>query len=63
MPAEIRLSDWKAALKLLQSFEPSGIGARDYKESLLIQLNHRRLSMQSDPVICAQASQLVEEHM
>ena len=63
MPAEIRLSDWKAALKLLQSFEPSGIGARDYKESLLIQLNHRRLSMQSDPVICALASQIVQEHL
>ena len=62
MPAEIRLSDWKAALKLLQSFEPSGIGARDYKESLLIQLNHRRLSKQSDPIICTLAAQIVQDH-
>lgn len=36
--AEADIKDMKQALKLVQSFEPAGIGARDIKESLLIQL-------------------------
>jgi len=36
--AEVDIKDMKQALKLIQSFEPAGIGARDIKESLLIQL-------------------------
>lgn len=38
---EITEEDWRVALSLLQSFDPPGIGARDVKESLLIQLKHR----------------------
>ncbi len=50
------LSGLKQALKLVQSFEPPGIGARDLRESLLLQLERadRRDSL---------AYQLVEDHL
>ena len=38
--APITLESLQAALKLIQSLEPSGVGARSLKECLLIQLDH-----------------------
>lgn len=35
-------ADWTYALSLLQSLEPSGVGARDLRECLLIQLQEQR---------------------
>lgn len=40
---DIPQSDIESALDLLQSCEPTGIGARDIKECLLLQLNERQL--------------------
>jgi len=37
------LADVERLLKLIQSFEPTGVGARDLKECLLIQLNQMEL--------------------
>lgn len=42
MPIEAIAEDWDYALSLLQSLEPSGVGARDLRESLLIQLQELR---------------------
>ncbi|MGL5004250.1 MAG: hypothetical protein ACRDAM_15030 [Casimicrobium sp.] len=38
MDAEALREDWEYALSLLQSLEPAGVGARDLRECLLIQL-------------------------
>ena len=42
LPAELEpdIDELKAALSLLQSFDPPGIGARDMAECLLLQLRH-----------------------
>ena len=56
MPVEAITDDWHYALSLLQSLEPSGVGARDLRECLLIQLqelkaceeNHLAYSMVRD---------------
>ena len=35
-------ADWAAALRLLQGFDPPGVGARDLRECLLLQLASHR---------------------
>lgn len=47
------------ALKLLQSFEPAGVGARDLGECLLLQLN----SLPADTPYMAEAKVVVQEHL
>lgn len=47
------------ALKLLQSFEPAGVGARDLGECLLLQLN----GLPADTPYMAEAKTLVQEHL
>jgi len=54
--ADFNLEQLKEALTLVQKLEPSGVGARDLKESLLIQ-------MQQSPDDFAFESRLIEEHM
>jgi len=49
----------EAALKMIQDFEPAGIGARDLQECLLIQL---RKKDQSNPII-HQATKVVENYL
>lgn len=43
----VGLIDIKAAVKLLQSLQPTGVGSRDYKESLLAQLSSSDLLEQA----------------
>ncbi len=38
--ADIPLSDMECALRLIQSFDPSGVAARDLQECLMIQVKH-----------------------
>ncbi|OGV38556.1 MAG: RNA polymerase sigma-54 factor [Lentisphaerae bacterium GWF2_45_14] len=54
--SESDIRDAEKALKLVQSFEPPGIGARDLRECLLIQLERRN---SDDKLII----QLVSEHL
>jgi RNA polymerase sigma-54 factor len=39
----VQLEEVKKVLKLIQTFDPVGVGARDLKESLLIQLREKKL--------------------
>jgi RNA polymerase sigma-54 factor len=50
------LEECQKVLKLIQTFEPSGVGARDLRESLQIQLRERGID---DPVALA----IVENHL
>ncbi len=49
-----------AALKLLQSFDPPGVGARNLSECLLLQLHERPAE---DPSVLALARQIVSGHL
>lgn len=42
VPSDSIADDWHYALSLLQSLDPSGVGARDLRECLLLQLNELR---------------------
>jgi RNA polymerase sigma-54 factor len=48
-------------LKVIQLFDPSGVGARDLKECLLIQLEN--LDEEEDTVILENAKKIVEEYL
>jgi len=50
------LEECQKVLEIIQTFEPSGVGARDLRESLLIQLRERGID---DPV----AKAIVENHL
>ena len=54
--ADFTLDDLKEALELVQKLEPSGVGARDLKECLLIQMAQSSEDMSFE-------SRLVAEHM
>jgi len=54
--AEFTLDDLKEALQLVQKLEPAGVGARNLKESLLIQ-------MAQSPDDMSFEAQLISEHM
>ncbi|TAG79057.1 MAG: RNA polymerase factor sigma-54 [Betaproteobacteria bacterium] len=47
LPVESIIEDWQYALSLLQSLEPTGVGARDLRECLLIQLQDLRACEES----------------
>ncbi len=47
MPVASIAEDWQYALSLLQSLEPSGVGARDLRECLLIQLQELKACEES----------------
>jgi len=58
---EADIDELRAALTLLQSFDPPGIGARDVAECLLLQLRHpdaQRLPEAADPQVLAAARKL-----
>ena len=57
--SEIDPLELTAALKLLQSLEPTGIGARDLGECLLLQLR----TLPSATPLLMQAQRLVQEHL
>ncbi|MVW72916.1 RNA polymerase factor sigma-54 [Bordetella sp. 15P40C-2] len=64
--AEIDIDELRAALSLLQSFDPPGIGARDMSECLLLQLRNpdpERLRESEDPAVLACARELCTHHL
>src|SRR5690606_30038299 len=63
LPAELGadIDELHAALALVQSFDPSGVGARDAAECLLLQLRHpdaRRLPEAANPQVLDAARRL-----
>lgn len=68
LPAELEIDEdeLRAALSLLQSFDPPGIGARDMAECLLLQLRQpdlSRLSEARDPAVLACAKAICAQHL
>ncbi|MBO1114603.1 RNA polymerase factor sigma-54 [Bordetella petrii] len=64
--AEPELDELRAALTLLQSFDPPGIGARDMAECLVLQLRNpdlARLPEAADPAVLACARRLCADHL
>ncbi len=62
LPAELEIEaeELETALKLLQSFDPPGVGARDLRECLLLQLAQCDCS---DPDILRVTRALISEHL
>ncbi len=62
LPAELEIEpdEISTALRLLQSFDPPGIGARDLRECLLLQLAHSRCA---DGETLRVARGLISEHL
>ncbi|MCU7799318.1 MAG: RNA polymerase factor sigma-54 [gamma proteobacterium symbiont of Lucinoma myriamae] len=56
---EIDLEEIEAVLHLIQNFDPSGVGARDLQENLLLQLR----AMDSDTTWLSEAKILVSRHL
>lgn len=56
---EVELKTTESALELIQTFHPPGIGARDLKECLLIQLNRRGLNKSIEYQIVAESLDLL----
>jgi RNA polymerase sigma-54 factor len=68
LPAEIEadIDELRAALRLLQSFDPPGIGARDMAECLDLQLRHpdiASLPEAADPAVMGCARRVCAEHL
>lgn len=68
LPAELEvdLDELRAALTLVQSFDPAGVGARDTADCLLLQLRHpdlSRLPEAADPAVLACARQICTHHL
>ena len=62
LPAELEIDpdEVAAALRLLQSFDPTGVGARDLRECLLLQLAQTDCD---DPPVAATARLIVRDHL
>lgn len=68
LPAELEVDEdeLRAALSLVQSFDPTGIGARDMAECLLLQLRHpdvARLPDAASPAVLGCARELCGQHL
>jgi RNA polymerase sigma-54 factor len=67
LPAEIEsdIDELRAALSLLQSFDPPGVGARDMAECLALQLRHPDIAAPeaADAAILACARRICAEHL
>lgn len=48
---EISEQEVEKLLKIIQEFEPSGVGARDLRECLLLQVRHKLLENPANPVL------------
>lgn len=58
---DVELGEWQAALRLLQSFDPPGVGAATVGDCLLLQLE--RLEPDAPPQVLACARELAKEHL
>lgn len=58
---EVELEELVTALRLLQSFDPPGVGAQSLSECLLLQLRQRRGQGDADVVACA--CDIATEHL
>ena len=63
LPEELGVerSDWQAALRLLQSFDPPGVAAASVSDCLQLQL--QRLECDASPQVLACAGELAREHL
>lgn len=59
--SDATLDDVKIVLKLIQSYEPIGVGARDVQECLLLQLRERLKTDQSEE--CKMAEEILLHHI
>lgn len=63
---ELEVDDFKAALRLLQSFDPPGVGARDLSECLELQLQYadpERFPEVLEPEVLQAARTLCQHHL
>jgi RNA polymerase sigma-54 factor len=56
---DVTIADVERVLVCLQSLEPIGIGARNLRECLLIQINY----LQSENISCPVATEIVQNHL
>ena len=65
LPAELEIDpdELATALSLLQSFDPPGVGARDLRESLLLQLAASEAARRAPDAVRAAARAIVESHL
>ena len=61
--AEIEAEELQTALRLLQSFDPPGVGAADLRESLLLQLRREELAERAPAAPRELAIRLVSDHL
>jgi RNA polymerase sigma-54 factor len=61
--AEVEPDELKTALRLLQSFDPAGVGARDVGECLNLQLNAMARSAPALATVIGHARAIVSEHL
>ena len=64
MPPEAGIDpdEWMTALRLLQSFEPTGVGARDLAECLRLQLP-QLVDDDTGPEVVELARRLIDDHL
>ncbi len=60
---EVDVHELEAALRLLQSFDPVGVGARSLAECLLLQMALAPIAQRCDPPVLQCARQLAERHL
>lgn len=60
--ADVEPEEWVTALRLLQSFEPAGVGARDLAECLRLQLP-QSVGPDDDPEAIDLARRLIDRHL
>ncbi|MFA7503234.1 MAG: RNA polymerase factor sigma-54 [Burkholderiaceae bacterium] len=60
---EIEADELLTALRLLQSFDPAGVGAADLRESLLLQLRRTEPAAQAPAAVRELATRLVSDHL
>ena len=65
LPADLDVApeELATALRLLQSFDPPGIGARDLRECLLLQLEHGEAAAGRSAEVVRAARTIVDQHL
>lgn len=60
-PAGGDMEDWNAALKLLQSFDPAGVGAANVMQALVLQVRDRAFEKEIEPAAAQLAEQILTQ--